>query len=90
MPIVTTRIESIHYDGTNKAAILAWCVDVTLVSDVDGVLTLHRDEPGDGGIDFDFVLSPGDWLIRNLYRQYVGRHTEAEYAQIWVEIPEAS
>lgn len=87
MPLITPRIESLKYDGTNLAAVLAWCVDVTLVSNVDGVLTLHRDEPGDGGIDFDFVLNPGEWLIRNLYEQYQGRFTDAEYAQSWVEIP---
>jgi len=85
MALVSQRFESIQYDGTNSAAILAFVTGYHVVSESGGVLyALH--ESGNA----DFELNTGDYLVR--FRApdgggwLIGWHGSASaYAQVWIE-----
>lgn len=82
MPIVTPKLESLQYDGTNGTFITeTWLVSVTSVSD-DGQTLVFRNMEGS-----EYTLQAGDWVVcaagNRLFPQIV---TEVDYATYWVEI----
>ncbi|MGW3651907.1 hypothetical protein [Streptomyces sp. NPDC000878] len=83
MPFVTSRRDSIQYDGTNGAEIAGtWCTGISFVSDSGTVLTFKDRD------DRVQTASVNDWLIISGVED--GNPTvlsTADYETYFVEIP---
>ncbi|MFF9844606.1 hypothetical protein [Streptomyces sp. NPDC013740] len=83
MPIVVQRFESMQYDGTNGAELVAWLNgSADLVSDDGSHLVLLY-------VGSQRTLAVGDWAIcggSGAYRGFQGEMTPDLYAAIWREV----
>ena len=78
--VYVPRREMALYDGTNSADILAypWSPPITLVSEVDGVLTLAT-EDGE-----EFAIPAGDYVVAVNGHLFGGYMPPGEVASNWV------
>lgn len=83
--VYVPRREMAVYDGTNSADIMAhpWSPPITLVSEVDGVLTLGV---GDGEHYEEFAVPTGDYIVVGNGTIFGGYMPPGEVASNWVKV----
>lgn len=86
MAIVNQKIESIQWDGTNAAEVVAFIDDSIFNWEVDGLLSFEA-----GGTEgASLQVNIGEYVIRTVRKD--GKHAladvwpEAVYAQSWIEV----
>ena len=82
MPIVTQRLESAQYDGTNGAALLDWLDGSYNVVSDDGQLLVLRDGEGTRK-----RIRLNGWLVRDVNRNLLWHGGNAAYQANWVVLP---
>lgn len=84
MATVNQRVESIQYDGTNSAAVLAFLSDVTFHSESGGVLEFEENLAG-----ATVQLPVGGWVLRSFrsggIRVMTWHGTDTDYHILWIE-----
>lgn len=85
MAFVVSKKETIQYDGTNGAAVVAFVDNGTLTSDNGTTLVFSI-------YDVDnFTFTAGEhWLARtqdNGHKHFAGSYTNAQYAESFIELP---
>lgn len=94
MPYVVGRTESHLYTGTNGEELFADAHLMTVISEIDGVLTIEQDI--EYGSPWQFTVNAGEYVLIS-YADYglpepvkiVSQGiTAAMYAAVYVELPE--